>query len=441
MKFAYSFHPLGETFFIYRSHMIQRKFGKVAALTLTVGLMSGFVSAPVHAASKTIIVWADETRGPHLQQVIAAKGDWVPGYTIKIVPFSSFTALDTAFGNATALTGPDIVVGANDWVPTGAKEGKLAPVTLSSSVRAQFTANNFFDLSYKGVLYGVPLDINNVAMIYNSKLTSKPGTFGQMVNFYLANKAADKLTAGLCVAGGGMSWGAESVLSALGGAPYVMTASGTVDPSADPLPAATVAANVTKYLLDKNGKSNGFFPATDTGCKTAFLAGTVPYAIIGNWEWQDYAKAGFDMNLMPVPGILHGQNGAAFASVSGALLTVYAAAHGVDQGAKSLLNNFFGSAAGAVAYQNVELRPPANKKAQKDASVTDAQKGFGKAGAVAGIPQIGAILNGAPGGKAFWDLLPAFWTDVLVNGKSPLASAQSMDTFFKANVAAGIPQL
>ena len=122
-------------------------------------------------------------------------------------------------------------------------------------------------------------------------------------------------------------------------------------------------------------------------------------------------------------------------------MTVYAAAHGVDQGAKSLLNNFFGSAAGAVAYQNVELRPPANKKAQKDASVTDAQKGFGKAGAVAGIPQIGAILNGAPGGKAFWDLLPAFWTDVLVNGKSPLASAQSMDTFFKANVAAGIPQL
>jgi len=138
---------------------------------------------------------------------------------------------------------------------------------------------------------------------------------------------------------------------------------------------------------------------------------------------------------------LHGQNGAAFASVSGAMLTVYAAAHGVDQGAKSLLNNFFGSAAGAVAYENIELRPPANKKAQKDASITDAQKGFGKAGAVAGIPQIGAILNGASGGKSFWDLLPAFWTDVLVNGKDPVTSAQKMDTFFQANVAAGIPQL
>ena len=421
--------------------MIRNRFGKVAAAVVVTGLISGIVTAPVHAASNTIIVWADETRGPNLQKVIAAKGDWVPGYTIKIVPFSSFDALKAAFDNATALTGPDIVVGANDWVATGAKEGKLAPVTLSSTVRANFTSNNFFDLSYKGVLYGVPLDVNNVAMIYNSKLTGKPTTLGGMVKFYLANKAADKLTAGLCVAGGGMSWGAESVLGALGGAPYVMSANGSVSASADPVPSDVVGANIKALFLAKNGKSNGVFPATDTGCKTAFLAGTVPYAIIGNWEWQDYVKAGFDMNLMPVPGVTHGSNGSAFASVSGAMLTTFAAAHGVDQGAKSLLNNFFGSTAGAVAYQNIELRPPANKKAQKDASITAAQKGFGKAGSVAGIPQIGAILNGAPGGKSFWDLLPAFWTDVLVNGKDPVASAAKMDTFFQANIAAGIPQL
>jgi hypothetical protein len=45
--------------------MIQHKFGKVAALTVAAGLISGFVSAPVHAASNTIVVWADETRGPN----------------------------------------------------------------------------------------------------------------------------------------------------------------------------------------------------------------------------------------------------------------------------------------------------------------------------------------------------------------------------------------
>lgn len=422
--------------------MNKKKLSFVGVVASAALVVSALLVPSANAANKTVIVWADNTRGPNLQTVLAAKSDWVPGITIKIVTFSGFDALKTAFDNATALTGPDIVVGANDWVPTGAKQGKLAPVTLSSSVRASFTSNNLGDLTYQGVLYGVPLDYNNVGMIYNSKLTGKPLTLGQMVNFYLANKTADKLTAGLCVAGGGMSFGGVSVLSALGGAPYVMTPNGSVSATADPVPAATVAANINKFLLDKKGKSNGFFPATDTGCKTAFLAGTVPYAIIGNWEWTDYAKAGFDMStLMPVPGVNHGQYGSAFASVSGAMLTVFAAAHGVDQGAKSVLNNFFGSAAGAVAYQNVELRPPANKKAQKDASVTAAQKGFGKSGAMAGIPQIGAILNGATGGKSFWDLLPAFWTDVLVNGKDPLTSAQKLDTFFQANIAAGIPQL
>jgi arabinogalactan oligomer/maltooligosaccharide transport system substrate-binding protein len=420
--------------------MLHRKFGKVAAVAIAAGLMTSIVTAPIHAASNTIVVWADETRGPNLQKVINAKSDWVPGYTIKIVSFSSFDALKAAVDKATALTGPDIVVGANDWVATGAKNGQLAPVTLASSVRSKFTANNLFDLSYKGVLYGVPLDVNNVSMIYNTNLATKPLTFGQMVNFYQANKAAKNLTAGLCVAGGGMSWGAVSVLSALGGAPYVMTPTGTVSASADPVP-PVVASNIKQYLLDSNGKSNGFFPASDTGCKEAFLAGKVPYAIIGNWEWQDYKKAGFAMNMMPVPGVKHGTYGSAFASVSGAFLTVYAAQHGVDQGAKSLLNNFFGSKNGAIAYQNIELRPPAQKDAQKDASVSDAQKGFGTSGAMAGIPQIGGILNGATGSKSYWDLLPAFWTDVLVNGKDPVTSVAKMDAFFQTNIAAGIKDL
>ena len=421
--------------------MIRSKFGMAAAASLAAALSLGLMSAPAHADSKTIVVWADQTRGPNLQKVIAAKGDWVPGYTIKVVPFSSFDALKTAFDNATDLTGPDIVVGANDWVATGAKNGKLAPVTLSAQVRSKFTANNFFDLSYKGVLYGVPLDINNVAMIYNTKLVSaKPQTLGQMVKYYLANKSAKKLTAGLCIAGGGMSWGAASVLGALGGAPYVMTR-GSVSATADPVPASTVGANIKKYFLTSAGKSNGFFPATDTGCRTAFLNGTVPYAVIGNWEWSDYTKAGFTMNLMPVPAANHGKYGSAFASVSGAMLTVYAAKHGVDSGTKDLLNNFFGSTAGAIAYQAIELRPPAQKNAQKAEAITEAQKGFGKAGAIAGIPQIGAILNGATGSKSYWDLLPAFWTAVLVDGKDPVSEASKMDAFFKTNIAVGIKDL
>jgi len=414
------------------------KKGFVAAVVLALGASA--LAVPAKAADKEILVWADETRGPNFVKTLAAKSDWVSGYTIKIRTFSSFDALKAAVDAATDLTGPDIIVGANDWVATGAKNGKLAPLTLTAAQKANYTANNFFDFSYKGKLYGIPLDINNVAMIYNENLVSKaPKTFGEMVSYYKANKDSKGLVAGLCIAGGGMSWGAHSVFSALGGNAYVMK-NGSVDAAAAPV-GADFVKNVKALLIDPaTGKGNGFFPASDTGCKKNFLDGKVPFAVVGNWEWTDYQDAGFYLNLMPVPGVKAGTNGKMFGSVSGAMLTSYAAKRGNEAGAKAVLTDFFGSAAGAIAYQKNELRPPANKAAAKGDLLT-AQVNFGKASAAAGIPQIGAILNGTTGSKSYWDLLPAFWTAVLTDGKDVATEAGKLNDFLTKNIKAGVADL
>ena len=420
--------------------MQKKSIAKSLAASLALALVAGVNTVPAQAADKELVVWADETRGPNLTKTLAAKSDWVSGYKITVKAFSSFDALKDAVDKSTDLTGPDIILGANDWVPTGAKNGKLAPITLPASVKARFTANQLFDLSYKGNLYGVPLDINNVGMVYNENLVKNaPKTLGEMVSYYKANKTKKGLAAGLCIAGGGTSWGAHSVLSALGGSAYRMK-NGAVDTTKDPINPAELAKNIKTYLLDADGKSNGFFPATDTGCKDNYLAGKVPFAIIGNWEWQDYMAQGFQMNLMPVPGVKAGTYGTMFASVSGAMLTSFAAKRGVEAGAKDLLINFFASTAGAVAYQAIELRPPAEKGAQTKVEFT-AQQNFGKAASKAGIPQIGAILNGAAGSKSYWDLLPAFWTAVLVNGKDPQTEATKMNGFFVKNVTEGVKDL
>lgn len=420
--------------------MQKKLIAKSLAASLALALVASVNTVPASAADKELVVWADETRGPNLTKTLAAKSDWVSGYKITVKAFSSFDALKEAVDKSTDLTGPDIILGANDWVPTGAKNGKLAPITLPASVKSRFTANQLFDLSYKGNLYGVPLDINNVGMVYNENLVKNaPKTLGEMVSYYKANKDKKGLVAGLCIAGGGTSWGAHSVLSALGGSAYRMK-NGAVDTTKDPINPAELAKNIKTYLLDADGKSNGFFPATDTGCKDNYLAGKVPFAIIGNWEWQDYMAQGFQMNLMPVPGVKAGTYGTMFASVSGAMLTSFAAKRGVEAGAKDLLINFFASTAGAVAYQAIELRPPAEKGAQTKVEFT-AQQNFGKAASKAGIPQIGAILNGAAGSKSYWDLLPAFWTAVLVNGKDPQTEATKMNGFFVKNVTEGVKDL
>ena len=419
--------------------MNRKRFG-FSALVAAFALAVSTLVAPSASAATEIVVWADENRGPDLTKVIAAKGDWVPGFTVKVVTFSSFDALKEAFDKATDASGPDIVVGANDWVPTGAKSGKLAPVALTAAVKARFNPTQFLDLTYKGKLYGVPVDINNVAMIYNTKLVSSaPETFGEMVAEYKSLKTSKGLKAGLCIAGGGMSWGAHSVFSALGADAYQFNSRGQIVYNRA-FNASTFGKNVRTLLMDGN-KSNGFFPATDTGCKDNFLAGTVPYAVIGNWEWSDYADKGFAMNLMPVPGVKAGTYGKMFGSVSGALLTTFAAKHGVESAAKSLLTNFFGSTDGQVRYQTLAKRPPAEKGAQSNTTITAAQRGFGTSASLAGIPQIGAFLNSNKGGASYWDSAPAYWTAVLIDGKDATKEAAKLSKIWRNNTNGGKGEL
>jgi maltose-binding protein MalE len=415
--------------------MNKKHFGFAGVVASFAIAVSALVAPSANAADE-IVVWADENRGANLKKVLAAKGDWVPGYTVKVVSFSNFDALKDAFDKATDATGPDIVVGANDWVPTGAKSGKLAPITVTAAVKARFNPTQFLDLTYKKKLYGVPVDINNVAMIYNTDLTkTAPKTFGDMVDVYKSLKASKSLKAGLCIAGGGMSWGAHSVFSALGADAYQFNSRDAIVYGRS-FNATTFGKNIRTYLMDGK-KSNGFFPATDTGCKDNFIDGKVPYAVIGNWEWEDYVKAGFTMNLMPVPGVNAGTYGKMFGSVNGAMLTTFAAKHGVEAGANSLLTNFFASTDGQVRYQAIEKRPPAEKGAQTDSSISAGQRGFGSAASLAGIPQIGAFLNSNKGGANYWDSAPAFWTAVLVDGKDPVKEASKLAKIWRANTDGG----
>lgn len=425
--------------------MFSKKKVTGIALAIAVGFSTVVTASPAMAEDKVLTIWADESRGPNLTRALGAVeaqklGEWVSGYKVAVKTFSSFDALKTAVDNATAISGPDIIVGANDWVATGAANGKLAPITLTASVKKNFNPNSFLDLSFKGKLYGVPVDVNNVAMIYNTKLVKKaPKTFGEMVDLYKANKTSKGLKSGLCIAGGGMSFGGYSVFSALGGGAYQMK-SGAVNTKANPVDVTAFSANVKKYLLDAKGKSNGFFPAVDTGCKDAFLAGKVPFAIIGNWEWKDYVAKGFSMaTMMPVPGVKAGTYGAAFGSVSGALLTSFAATNGNEAGAKQLLKAFFASKDGQYLYQRYEQRPPANKLAAAMSSA--AQVGFGKSASLASVPQIGAILGDATGGKNYWDATPALWTAVLVQGKNVKTEATKLNTILKKNMLAGVKKL
>ena len=76
--------------------MQKKLLAKSLASALALALVAGLNTAPAQAADKELVVWADETRGPNLTKVFAAKGDWVSGYKITVKAFSSFDALKEA---------------------------------------------------------------------------------------------------------------------------------------------------------------------------------------------------------------------------------------------------------------------------------------------------------------------------------------------------------
>ena len=423
---------------------------RAAMLAVFAVALGGVALTPANAATKTLTVWADETRGPHLIELFGAvedqdAGDFVDGYVIDVKTQTNFDALKAALDNATSASGPDIVLGPNDWVSAGVKNGKLAALTLPAAIKADFTANQLGDLSYKGKLYGVPLDVNNVAMVRNAGVP-KPATFGAMVDYYKANKVSQGLTAGLCIIGGGTSWGGMSVYSALGMQPYRMK-SGKIDTtlskpgkaaaSGDPI-SANFINNLKTYVLEPNGdnwQSNGFYAPWDGGgvsCEADFKAGKVPFGILGNWQ-PDFTTTAIVATAQPVPGITAGTYGSAFGSVSGALLTSFAAPKGNLAAAKSLLN-YFGSRAGQRDYQKIEKRPHANAKASKFGN--SFQKAFANAAGLASIPQVGAILNGT-GGNSWWDLAGNYWYRIANNGENITTTTANLSALLKANIVAG----
>ncbi|MEY3407147.1 MAG: hypothetical protein RL038_208, partial [Actinomycetota bacterium] len=186
--------------------------GAAAALSV-----SGLAAvAPAMAATKTITVWTDESRGPDLKALLTGRTP-VAGHVVKVKIFSNLDALTAAWNSASAATGPDVIISNAGLAASGGKSGKLVPLTLPSSVRSQFAASAFTALSYQGKVYGVPLDVDTTGLFWNKTLAgaTAPKTFAAMVNYYKANKSSKGLTAGFCAQEG--VWGAHPVITALGG--------------------------------------------------------------------------------------------------------------------------------------------------------------------------------------------------------------------------------
>src|SRR5207249_3340476 len=150
----------------------------VVAISAAVAASSAVAS---HKAGPTIVIWTDANRAPAVTQVA---NTWASsaGATVKVVT-KDFGSIQTNLGTVAATDAPDVILAAHDWTGALAANGLVEPLYPSSAIKAQFPSYTLGAFSYGTAvkkLYGIPVQIENIGLIVNTKLTAAPTTFAQL---------------------------------------------------------------------------------------------------------------------------------------------------------------------------------------------------------------------------------------------------------------------
>lgn len=217
---------------------------------------------------------------------------------------------------APAGEGPDIIVGAHDWVGELAANGLLLPLDFfGSEQRKGYVESALKGFEYGGKLYGLPYGSEAVALIYNKELVpTPPTTWEELVK--IAKDLTDGDLRGFVFDAGNFYFAAP-ILFAAGGYVFKETPQGL---DANDIGLANEGAikggNIIKKLYDE-----GIMKPGDNSqiMDSLFKDGLAGMIISGPWAIKDIQAAGIDYGVAPIPGFA-GTNAKPFIGVQGFML-------------------------------------------------------------------------------------------------------------------------
>ncbi|HEU4424813.1 MAG TPA: maltose ABC transporter substrate-binding protein, partial [Pilimelia sp.] len=354
------------------------------------------------AASGKLVIWADDKRTAALKP-FAEKFGQENGVTVEVQAISKDQ--QTTFVTASQQgSGPDVMVGAHDWIGNLVQNGAIDPVQLSAEQKAGFADVALKAVTFNGQVYGVPYALENIALIRNTDLVpTAPGSVEELVDAGRKLKAEKKASEIMCLQVGqnGDAYHIYPLYTSGGGYLFGTTANGDYDPKDLGVgkPESIAAFNKIKALGEKGAGAlkRSISPdnaiATFTGKKCAFL-------ISGPWAITDIKKAGLKYDVTPVPGFTGAKPAQPFVGVQ----AFYVAAKGKNKAlAQEFVANYLTTPDLAVALYKAEPRPPALTAALEQVKGEDPDLAkflaAGKDGAVLpAIPEMAAIWD--PFGKA-----------------------------------------
>lgn len=268
----------------------------------------------------SIRIWADDTRAAVLTQLAEP---FLAAYNVELVVEEVSGIRDQFIIAAPAGEGPDIIVGAHDWIGSLIASGLLAPLDLGDK------ASSFVDLSLEGFtytdgqLYGMPYATENLGFFYNTDyVTEVPTTWQGVMDLGKQLQDAGTVSYAMALAGT-PTYDALPVQTAFGGYIFGLNEDGSWNPNDIGLNSEGEIAALTFLRTQIEA---GLIPDTfdwETG-HALFETGETAFLMAGPWALERIRASGVPYAVTSFPAAEEGgEPGAPFLGVQGFMVNAF----------------------------------------------------------------------------------------------------------------------
>jgi arabinogalactan oligomer/maltooligosaccharide transport system substrate-binding protein len=369
------------------------------------------------AAGGTLTIWVDENREP---AVAAAAETFTEetGVTVELVQ-KNFEDIRADFlAQVPTGEGPDITVGAHDWLGSFIVNGVVDSVDLGATAE-EFEPVAIEALTYDGQLYGLPYALESVALVRNTELAPDPvpATFDEMIAE--ARETGTSLPFVINTNGTtGDGYTYYALQTSFGAPVFEQNPDGSYT---NEVGMGGDAGYEFADWLGENGMAGEGLFSTDWTYDIAnqeFADGNAPYTVAGPWAIGTYLDAGIDVAVDPIPSA-GGETAAPFVGVQGFYVSAQSENALV---AADFLTNYVATPEAMRALHDADPRIPAMSVVAQDVAEDPIVAGFlaaAQAGApMPSIPEMGdvwehwnaaqsAIISGSAEPQEAWDKMLA----------------------------------
>ena len=357
-------------------------FALVLVLTLALG------GAALASTPGELLIWADDTRAPVMED-LGRQFEAEFGVPVK-VPELGFGGIRAQLAVAgPAGEGPDIIVGAHDWLGELIVNGLIEPIDLGD-LAGDFEQVTLDAFTWGDQLYGVPIAFESIGLIYNKALVpTPPATWDELLDMAAALTDREQGYYGFLMQMPD-PYHTFPLFSATGGYVFGTNPDGTLNPLDVGLnnEGSVRGLEVFDHLIE-----SGLLPVgTDYNTMTSlFNQGRVGMIISGPWALGDAAAAGIDFGFTRIPTIDGGQP-APFVGVQGFMVSAFSENKIL---AEVFLKEFVVNTDTYLAMFARDPRPPAYKPALdqlEDNLIVQGVRESGGAGVpMPSIPEMGSV--------------------------------------------------